>query len=364
MPRNDGKEALVSKPVSLKELARHLKLSTATVSVVLNDSPTASAIPQKTKDRILAAAVELNYRPNFFARTLRRKRTFTIGVMVQDFGDPYVSLVLSGIEKVLREANYFFLAISHRHRPNLIHDYAQLLLERGVEGYIGVGLRLEEELPLPATIVSGHRKFKGVTNIVLDHNHAARLALGHLQEAGHERIAFIRGQPFSADSADRWQNIVKVAQELGQTIDPELVAQLQEEIASPEIGYPAMKKLLATRKPFTALFAYDDIAAIGSIRALHDAGLRVPQDVAVVGFDDIQTAAYYNPSLTTVRQPLQRMGEIAAHTLIAMLDGKSQPEEIAVEPELVVRESTGARSAAAVQAAAEDYATDFTDSHR
>jgi LacI family transcriptional regulator len=120
-----------------------------------------------------------------------------------------------------------------------------------------------------------------------------------------------------------------------------LTVQLDSLDSSPELGYPFAKQLLARGKPFTALFAYNDISAIGSIRALREAGLRVPEDVSVIGFDDIHGAAYHNPALTTVRQPLERMGAIAAETLIERIEGrKDYPSEIAIEPELVIREST------------------------
>src|SRR5437016_11754766 len=120
--------------VSLKDLAEHVGLTKGTVSAVLNDSPSSKAIPQATKDRIQAAARELNYRPNFFARSLRKKRTYTIGLIVEEIGDAYGSLIISGVEGYLRKHNYFFLTVIHRHDLSMLLDYSRLLLERGVEG--------------------------------------------------------------------------------------------------------------------------------------------------------------------------------------------------------------------------------------
>jgi LacI family transcriptional regulator, galactose operon repressor len=327
--------------ITLKAVAQHLGLTPGTVSAVLNDSPSARSIPQQTKNRIRAAAKELNYRPNFFARTLRNKRTYTIGVIAEEIGDSYSSPIISGIEQYLRKRDYFFLTVVHRHDAALLSRYSQLLSERGVEGIITVDTTVQEAPMLPTVAIAGHKKLKGVTNIVLDHGHAAVLALNHLKDLHHERIAFMKGNPISSDSMDRWDAICRVAAEIGINIDPDLTMQIDTDDPTPMLGYPVTKRLLAREKPFTAIFAYNDISAIGAIRALQEQGLRVPQDISVLGFDDIPGAAFHRPSLTTVRQPLNRMGEVAAQTLLDRIEGKKEyPPEMAIEPELVVREST------------------------
>jgi DNA-binding LacI/PurR family transcriptional regulator len=334
-PRNEAK-------VTLKTIAEHLGLTPGTVSAALNDSPAARSIPAHTKKRIIEAAQALNYRPNFFARTLRLRRTYTIGVIAEEIGDAYGAAVISGIEEYLRKNNYFFLTVIHRHDPKLLQTYAQMLLTRGVEGFITTDTSITEKLALPTVAVAGHQRVEGVTNIVLDHKRAARLALKHLKELGHEDIAFIKGQTISSDSAVRWSAICEVAQELGIRIRPELTIQLEGIDSTPAIGYPFAKQLLARKQRFTALFAYNDISAIGSLWAFREAGLRVPEDISIVGFDDIPGAAYANPGLTTVRQPLLRMGQIAAQTVVDQIEGRGEyVPEIAIEPEFVVRESTG-----------------------
>ena len=327
--------------VTLKAVAQHLGLTPGTVSAVLNNSPSARSIPQETKNRIHAAAKELNYRPNFFARTLRNKRTYTIGVIAEEIGDSYSSPIISGIEQYLRQRDYFFLTVVHRHDLSLLTRYSQLLSERGVEGIITVDTTVQDAPSLPTVAIAGHKKLKGVTNIVLDHEKAAVLALGHLKEQRHERIAFMRGNPISSDSMDRWEAICRVAGAMGINIDPQLIVQIDADDPTPRLGYPFTKQLLARQKPFTALFAYNDISAIGAIRAIQEQGLRVPQDISVLGFDDIPGAAFHSPSLTTVRQPLNRMGEVAAKSLLERIEGKKDYAcEIAIEPELVIREST------------------------
>src|SRR6266516_4089291 len=338
-PRNEDK-------VTLKTIAEHLGLTPGTVSAALNNSPAARSIPEHTKNRIIEAAQALNDRPNCCARTLRLKRTYTLGVIAEEIGDAYGAMVISGIEEYLRKNNYFFLTVIHRHDPKLLQTYAQMLLTRGVEGFITTDTSLTEKLALPTVAVAGHERVDGVTNIILDHKRAARLALEHLRDLGHEEIAFIKGQTISSDSAVRWSAICEAAQELGIRIRPELTVQLEGTDSTPAIGYPFAKQLLARKHPFTALFAYNDISAIGSIWAIHEAGLRVPEDVSVVGFDDIPGAAYANPGLTTVRQPLVKMGQIAAQTVVDFIEGRGEyVPASAIEPEFLIRQSTGPAAA-------------------
>ncbi len=328
--------------VTLKTLAQHLGLTPGTVSAALNDSVAARSLPEHTKRRILEAAREFNYRPNYFARSLRLSRTYTIGVIAEEIGDAYGALIISGAEDYLRKSNYFFFTVCHRHDEKILQTYSQLLLIRGVEGFITTDTSITAALGRPTVAVSGHKRVEGVTNIILDHKLAARLALRHLVDLGHERIAFLKGHPLSSDSATRWEAICEVAVELGIRIRPELTIQIDSTISTPHLGYPYAKELLARQEPFTALFAYNDVSAIGAMWAFREAGLLIPEDVSVVGFDDIPAAAFAEPSLTTVRQPLERMGEIAAKTLVHQIEGRADlSDQITVEPEFVVRASTG-----------------------
>lgn len=329
------------RPVSLKTLADHLGLSPATVSVVLNNVPGRS-IPPETRERVREAARKFNYQPSLLARSLRKKRSFTVGVLVPELTDGYHTMVMSGIGDHLMREGYFYFSAHHRHKLDMIEEYPRLLIGRGAEGIIAIDTALHHELPVPVVAVAGHRAIPGVTNVVLDHRRAAELILQHLWQLGHRQIAFMRGQPFSSDSHTRWQNLVVVAKELGLKIDPELTVQLERDISSPELGYPVVQTLLQSSKRFTAIVSFNDMAAIGAIRALRDANLRVPEDVSIIGFDDIQLAAFHTPRLTTIRQPLRDMGETSARTLLQRLQGaKDYPAEIAVAPSLILRETTG-----------------------
>src|SRR5216683_1956320 len=203
------KRPIVNGPVSLKKLAEHLGLNPATVSVVLNDVPGRS-IPRVTRDRIKAAAKEFNYRPSLLARSLRNRKTQTIGILVPQLGDGYHTQVVNGIGDHLMEAGYFYFTAHHRHRKNLIEEYSQMLLGRAVEALISIDTKLEHGFPVPVVAVAGHKPIPGVTNIVLDHRFAAELTLTHLHSLGHRQIAFMRGQSFSSDSEERWEGLIGV----------------------------------------------------------------------------------------------------------------------------------------------------------
>ena len=309
----------------------------------MNRASVADSIPRETQERIFAAARELNYRPSFAARWARTARSFTIGVLVPEVSEGYASLVLSGIDGYLLREGYFYFVASHRHLDDLIDEYPRLLLARSVDGIIAVDTPWQSDLSIPVATVSGHGPTNGITNVLLDHDRAAELALGHLQRLGHSRIAFIKGQEFSSDTAARWESINKAAAQLGIDVSPRLTVQLETDLASPELGYRVTRRLLDRKARFTALFAFNDVSAIGAIEALRSQGSDVPGDISVVGFDDIQSAAFQRPQLTTVRQPLKKMGMIAAETLlrrIARPDDDSYPRQIVIEPELVVRKST------------------------
>jgi len=328
--------------VNLKELAAHLGLSLTTVSRVMNHAADEYRIAAATRQRVLKAAASMNYEPNVFARGLRKKRSFTVGVMVPEISEGYAATVLGGIEDALLQEKFFYFVVSHRHRNELLQKYPRLLLARAVEGIIAVDTPIQEELSIPVVAVSGHRRKRGIVNIEIDHLAAARYALSHLAELGHRRIAFIKGQSFSSDTHARWDAIRKVCSELKIPVDAELVVQLEGTAPGSEPGYTATQKLLKNGNRFSAMFCFNDASAIGAITALHEAGLHVPRQVSVVGFDDIPSAATMRPALTTVRQPLYEMGRTAAVNLLRLIrEGASEPpQSILVSPSFVRRQST------------------------
>ena len=348
-----GKSLTPPGHVNLRMLAEHLELSQTTVSLVLNNSPSAKSIPAETRRRVTEAAERLNYRPNYFARSLRQSKSMSVGVLAPDLSEGYFTRVMSGVVQELTAAHYFYFTACHDWKRELIEQYPRMLVERAVDGFLLLNTPADHiEVPVPVVAISAHSAVANVTNIVLDHHLAVEQALTHLTQLGHRKIAFMRGPRAIPDSEFRWESIQQVAREIGLKIDPAHVIRIDSagwsmktgyHPMAPEIGFKPMQALLEKSRDFTAIFCFNDIAAIGAIRALKDAGFSVPGDVSVVGFDDIQSAAYSTPSLTTVRQPLLEMGKRGAQVLLERIANreKEYPTEIVMEPELVVRESTG-----------------------
>ena len=341
LPKND--KPFTGKSIALKELAAYLDLSQSTVSRVINGGAKAHRIAEETQRRVLEAAARFGYEANIIARSLRQKRTFTVGVLVPEISEGYSTAVLGGIEDALLKEGLFYFVASHRHHAELLEAYPRLMISRAVDGIIAVDTKMSEHIPVPVVAVSGHWHNQHAISVELDHRRAAHQALEHLQKLGHQRIAFIKGQAFSSDTSRRWRAIREVAAKLGIAIHPELTVQLLGPDPGPEPGHLATQELLGRKSPFSAIFSFNDVSAIGAITALREAGLQVPRDVSIVGFDDVIFAATSHPPLTTVRQPLRQMGQMAATTLLGLIrgDGDHTPGSvITVYPELVVRRST------------------------
>jgi DNA-binding LacI/PurR family transcriptional regulator len=332
----------VGRPATLKMLAEYLDLSPATVSIVLNNAPVATSIAAATKQRVHAAAKKFAYRPNLHARMLRSGLTHTIGIIAPELSEGYFTGVMLGVEQYLLQEGFLYFTASHLGQPDLKDEYQELFMHRRVDGFLLVNTQLSLNVPVPVVGISSHSATPGITNVMLDRNAAARMALRHLYDLGHRRIAFMKGQRYSLDSESRWQSIVAIAQEIGITVHPELCIFLEENVWSPRLGYPPVRDLLSRTRDFTALFCFNDTSAIGAIRAIQDAGLTCPRDISVIGFDDIIVAEYFNPRLTTVRQPLYKMGSAAAELLVKRIlsPDEPHPHDVCFEPELIVREST------------------------
>lgn len=346
-----------SSAVTIRDVAKEAGFSSATVSIVLNKAPLSRYFPAATKKRIEHTAEKLGYRPNQFARSLRGKRSQTVGVIVFDMMDPYCTLVLRGIENTLYQMGYLpILTDAHNQRARL-ERYLEMLLERRMEGLIVVAnwLFLDidligdlEKSKVPTALIGCELRTGAMSSVTVDNEAGAYAAIEHLHSIGHRKIAVIRGPKTLTDSSPRWKGIRRFARAGGLDLEKELIVDLPESrypLSSFEAGYKLTEDLLARRHPFTAILAFDDITAFGAIRALSKAGVRVPEDCSVVGFDDVAPAALYSPPLTTIRQPLEIMGatavDIVTGTINAPLEKRS-PAAVhrKVVPELVVREST------------------------
>lgn len=345
--------------VTMKDVAKASGFSPATVSIVLSNAPLARYIASTTKKRIEETAKRLGYRPNAMAQFLRSKRSHSIGVMLFDMTDPYCTPILRGIENGLYQAGYLAIFADAHNQRNRFERYLEMLLERQVEGLIVVANWLLVDIrvlgdvskrEIPTATIGWELPGNTVSSVMVDNEAGARLALEHLYQLGHRKIAFIRGPKMLIDSAPRWRGIQKFAQASGLEIEPGLVLQLAESVdanASFESGQRLTEELLKKKKRFTALMAFDDLTALGAIRALMKAGVNVPGQCSVTGFDDVALSALSAPSLTTVRQPLETMGGLAVNMVMEGINAGREKREWNVvrqkaNPELVIRESTRA----------------------
>jgi LacI family transcriptional regulator len=343
--------------VTIRDVAKESGFSSTTVSIVLNNAPLARYIPAVTKKRIERAAQKLGYRPNQFARSLRSKRSHTVGVMVFDMTDPYCTLVLRGIENTLYQGSYLPILTDVHNERTRFERYLEMLLDRRIEGlivlanwlFLDINLLADlEKSSIPTAMIGRELETDSISSVIVDNEVGGYLALQHLHSLGHRKIAFIRGPRALTDSAPRWRGIRNCAKECGLELDARLIMELPESrdpLSSFESGNKLTEDLIRQKRPFTALLAFDDMSAFGAIRALTRAGVGVPEQCSVIGFDDIATSALYTPSLTTVRQPMEAMGASAVGIVVEGINGVLEKREIAashlkVAPELVVREST------------------------
>jgi LacI family transcriptional regulator len=355
-PENSRKRQ-PSANVTIRDVAERSGFSSATVSIVLNEAPLSRYIPDTTKARIRRAASQLGYRPNLFARSLRSRRSHTVGVMVFDMTDPYCTLVLRGIENALYQANFLPILTDVHNEYSRFERYLEMLLDRRIEGlvvlanwlFVDINVLADlEKSNIPTATVGRELKNDKISSVIVDNAAGARAALNHLYSLGHRNIAFIRGPHQLSDTEPRWRGVRSLARERDLQLDPSLIVDLPESgdpFSSFEQGYKLTEELIQRNHPFTALMAFDDMTAFGAIRALRNSGIQVPEQVSVVGFDDVAPSALYSPALTTVRQPMEVMGTAAATIVVEAINGaldKKTPRTIhrRIDPELIVREST------------------------
>lgn len=343
--------------VTIRDVAKESGFSSTTVSIVLNNAPLSRYIPAVTKQRIERAAQKLGYRPNQFARSLRSKRSHTVGVMVFDMTDPFCTLILRGIENTLYQASYLPILTDVHNEGTRFERYLEMLLDRRIEAlivianwvFLDINLLADlEKRSIPTAMIGCELKTDSVSSIIVDNELGGHLALEHLHGLGHKKIAIIRGPKALTDSAPRWKGIRSCARQYGLELDTKLVLEMPESsdpLSSFELGYKLTEDLIRQKRHFTALLAFDDMSAFGAIRALNKAGIKVPEQCSVIGFDDVSTSAIYTPSLTTVRQPMEGMGVSAVGIVIDGINAVLEKREVnathrKVAPELVVREST------------------------
>jgi DNA-binding LacI/PurR family transcriptional regulator len=336
--------------ITLKKLAEHLRLSRTTISLILNDVPEAARFPEDTRKRVVESAKRLGYRPNYFARSLNRKPTHLIGVIAPDFGNGFEAALLSGFQRRLLNTGYTSIVSTHLWSPELLERHVETLCDRGVEGLLLINSTPSESPGIPAVTICTDRCPLWSTRISIDNALGIGKALNHLASLGHREIAFIKGPVWSGDTEERWNAVRVACKTLGLRVDPRLTVQLELiETAGTrhaEEGRIAAQKLLDRDKRFTALVAFNDVSAMGAMSALREAGHKIPEDVSVIGFDDIEFASIAYPPLTTIRQPLHEMGATAVEILFRKLAKNEVIENMRFRPELIMRSSTCAPSLA------------------
>jgi LacI family transcriptional regulator len=347
-----------SKRITLVDVARASGFSPSTVSIVLNEAPLSRYVAAQTKERIRRTAEDLGYRPDAFARSLRSRRTHTVGVMIFDISDPFCTLILRGIERTLHATPYLPIMMDAHNDRKQFEGYLEMLMERRVEGLIVVANWLFEEdgqvarvweSELPTIVVGRDLSPDGIRSVIVENEQGGYLAMQHLYELGHREIAVIRGPARLIDSVRRWDGIQRFAGEHGVKIDDLCVRELPfalDPTSGFEGGVTLTAELLASGAKFTAIAAFDDLTALGTVRALRQAGRQVPEDCSVIGFDDVPPALLSTPGITTIRQPMEEMGSLAADFILDAIRRTDEDDEGAwpiqnmLAPSLVLREST------------------------
>src|ERR1700732_1416695 len=264
--------------VTIRDVAKESGFSSTTVSIVLNNAPLARYIPPATKKKIERAAEKLGYRPNQFARSLRSKRSHTVGVMVFDMTDPYCTLILRGIENTLYQSSFLPILTDVHNERTRFERYLEMLLDRRVEALIVVAnwlfvdidvLADLEKSSIPSVMIARELQTDSVSSVIVDNEMGGYSAVEHLHSLGHRKIAFIRGPKTLADSAPRWQGVRSFAKNAGLELEPRLIVDLPESrdpISSFEAGYKLTEELVKQKRPFTGLIAFDDQQEFGAIR--------------------------------------------------------------------------------------------------
>jgi len=344
---NNITEINENKHVTAKDVAELAGVSQSTVSRVLNKQGT-NLISEDTIQRVKRIAKQLNYTPNPLARALRGKQTFLIGLIVREIADPFFASLIGTLSSQARALGYQIILGHAQSDPQEALNMTAVLDARHCDGIIVLGdLRDDEsafqEILMKEKAVVGLCRGKSPGSkftVNCDNLLGVRLLADHLRQLGHKHVAYISGG-WLGDIQERMNEFKSLIREYG-FITPE--GFVRETTNNLQGGYSATCELLELEYQPTAILASDDVMAIGASSAIHKAGLMVPRDISVVGFDDIDLAAYVTPSLTTVRQPIELMSRHALSILLDLIHDKTIPESrklITVEPELVVRNSTG-----------------------
>jgi LacI family transcriptional regulator len=330
------------KQITRKEVAEHAGVSVAVVSYVVNNGP--RPVSPQTQAKVKKAIAELGYYPNELARSLSRKRTATIGLILPSLINPVFNEIAESVQSACTAEGYMVILCSTGRDQEKEKKFAELLRAKQVDGVVAIPSQSPQEIlqslqqaHIPTVILE--HDLPDTYCIAIDDRQGGRLATQHLLSLGHQRIGLIRREPVSALSCLRFVGYCEILEEAGIPFDPALVI---ESKAGQAAGYASMQQLLTLPTPPTAVFTHNDVLAVGAMRAIFDAGLSVPHDISVVGYDDTISASYLNPRLTTVKIPIAEMGRRAGQVILelAQKKGPLSARTIMLPVELVVRAST------------------------
>ena len=326
-------------PSTLLDVARRAGVSPSTVSRILNGT---ARVSEDKRIAVLAAIDDMHFAPNQMAQGLKKGRSMTIGIVVQDISSPFFDETLRGVDDGLRGKGYTSVIVSGHWNAEEEADRIRLLLGRKVDGIILLSGRISDQTVLhfanQRPIVSTGRDLhtKNAIGFKIDNEYGAYIAVRHLIELGHRRIAYVSGPPDNIDAAERLAGYTRALREADLALDSRLIVEGNFHEAS---GLLAVNHLFDTQQQFTAIFAANDLSAYGARLCLYRKGIRVPDDISLVGFDDLPGSSYTAPPLTTVHQPLYDIGLIATNALLCLING--EPVQGTVPPlELIVRETT------------------------
>ncbi|MFK3846192.1 LacI family DNA-binding transcriptional regulator [Stenotrophomonas sp. NPDC078853] len=329
---------------TIYDIAKHVGVSAGTVSRALSRP---DKVLPATRSRIEQAAAALGYVPNTVARTLKTQRSGKILVTVPDIANPFFAQILQGAEEAAQAIGYAVLLGDTQHQPDREERYAQMLRRNEADGLIVLGHRLPptaraivQQRGAGAPVVNGCEfdPALGIPSVHIDNAAAARAVMEHLYALGHERIAVIGGPPGNPLHQQRLEGVRAAGKAHGR------LRQLTVEPGdfSVESGHAAALALLARTPAPTAIFCVSDQMALGALAACRDLGVRVPDDLSIVGFDDLASSRYLTPALTTVRQPMREIGACAVNLLLAIIEGRDVPLQQTLDFSLMVRGSTSA----------------------
>ncbi|NSW90804.1 MAG: LacI family DNA-binding transcriptional regulator [Firmicutes bacterium] len=330
---------------TLKDVAKKLNISVSTVSRVVNDK---SYVSPKTREKVLKALEEMNYSPNQVARSLKKKSTNTIGIVVPDISEVFFAHVIKGIDEVLSNNGYSIILCDTGEKPEKEELYLNLLIEKQIDGIIlatvskkHVTLQRIIDKALPVIFIDNLPNLKrGYDSVMIDNSKASYIAVEHLIKLGHRNIGIITGKQDETTGYERLLGYKKALQDNNIKVDENLITIGDFKEKS---GYENMKILLERNKDITAVYVVSSKMTYGAIKAITERGLKIPKDIALVGFDVHDPSGLITPSITTMIQPEEHIGQVAAELILKRLkeNGERHNQKIILEPELLIRDSCG-----------------------